>query len=232
MAKTAPGFGCGAAPIFSAGKSYYVQRASSPIANWMVDTMVDKNKEAPWKALAGADDVIGDLYVLAGAVAVVNAVGAWGGYAWRDNTAERDVARVVAQRAADREDWERQSRESEAAERARETALRTRSDQEVSHARLEVAQQRHVVAGMRAELDRVRRTAAALAPRAGASSPAPAATAGGDATAGPGLVPPDVLGRCAARTAGLAERLVDLAELAEARKIAGQLCVALSAPTP
>lgn len=51
IAKTGDGLGCGAAPIFSAAKSNYVQRASNPIANWMVEMMVYKNKKAPREAL-------------------------------------------------------------------------------------------------------------------------------------------------------------------------------------
>lgn len=155
-------------------------------------------------------------------------IGGLVGYQVRDVSARAEIADLRAEHASIVADAERRSREALEAVRAEEVAMRLKQVKEVDRARMEADQQRGIARAARVELERLRHAAQAIADDERAASAAPPIAGGSNAATGPGLVPTVMPGGLAQRIARLGERAVELAELAQSRAVAGNLCVALS----
>lgn len=144
-------------------------------------------------------------------------LGAWGGYAWRDNAANAELAECKRLHAADREAAATAARAAEAAYRTTE-ARRAQALQEITDAaHLDATTARADADRVRAALERLRRHLATAPADGGGAAAYPTLAAGSPPAVTTPDLPADLLGR-------LGGAAGELAAYADAARTAGTAC--------
>lgn len=150
-------------------------------------------------------------------VLVLVLLGAWAGYAWRDNTANAELAECKRLHAADREAAASAASAAEATYRAREAQIHAQHQEIVHDAHAQTNQARVDADRVRAALERLRRHLAAAPAGGGGAAAHPAVASSSSPGSATADLPADLFGR-------LGEAAGELAAAADTARTAGAAC--------